>query len=160
MGEMEIKEAGKIAQAKADELYHAVTAGSATLTFTSSNGVHNAAMSAGDFSDLSDGDMVTLKIKTGDDGDDNSGTYLVSTASGANLKVDRRWTEAPLTATAANLWSVKKIQASPCVVTETVKGTSENWECSGRGICDAQTGLCECFEGYTNDDCSTQTVIV
>jgi len=29
-------------------------------------------------------------------------------------------------------------------------------ECSGRGLCNAAEGLCECFPGYTNDDCSVQ----
>eukprot|EP00341_Mesodinium_pulex_P006618 CAMPEP_0116931678 /NCGR_PEP_ID=MMETSP0467-20121206/27961_1 /TAXON_ID=283647 /ORGANISM="Mesodinium pulex, Strain SPMC105" /LENGTH=700 /DNA_ID=CAMNT_0004612167 /DNA_START=49 /DNA_END=2151 /DNA_ORIENTATION=+ len=29
-------------------------------------------------------------------------------------------------------------------------------ECSNRGICNEDSGLCECFHGYTNDDCSSQ----
>jgi len=29
-------------------------------------------------------------------------------------------------------------------------------QCSGRGICNNDEGLCECFAGYTNDDCSVQ----
>lgn len=29
-------------------------------------------------------------------------------------------------------------------------------ECSGRGLCDADAGVCNCFVGYTKDDCSVQ----
>jgi len=32
-------------------------------------------------------------------------------------------------------------------------------ECSNRGICARDTGLCNCFPGYTNDDCSVQNSI-
>jgi len=32
-------------------------------------------------------------------------------------------------------------------------------ECSNRGLCQRDTGLCECFPGYTNDDCSVQDSI-
>merc|ERR1711998_46904 len=40
-------------------------------------------------------------------------------------------------------------------------GTSGNYEyvqqCSGRGLCDSESGLCQCFPGYTNDNCDTQS---
>jgi len=32
-------------------------------------------------------------------------------------------------------------------------------ECSNRGICGTDTGICTCFPGYTNDDCSVQNSI-
>jgi hypothetical protein len=32
-------------------------------------------------------------------------------------------------------------------------------ECSNRGICARDTGVCTCFPGYTNDDCSIQNSI-
>jgi len=53
-----------------------------------------------------------------------------------------------------------RVNTFPCSVMETRKGTSENLECSGRGACDGSSGECQCFEGYTSDDCSVQTVLV
>ena len=32
-------------------------------------------------------------------------------------------------------------------------------ECSNRGLCNTFEGLCECFHGYTSDDCSVQDTI-
>jgi len=35
-------------------------------------------------------------------------------------------------------------------------GSKENVECSNRGLCDYSSGLCKCFKGYTDFDCSLQ----
>jgi len=32
-------------------------------------------------------------------------------------------------------------------------------ECSNRGLCNSEEGLCECFKGYTNDNCDMQSAI-
>ena len=39
--------------------------------------------------------------------------------------------------------------------------TGASWakECSDRGNCNTDTGLCECFIGYTSDDCSKQNTL-
>merc|ERR1712146_128182 len=29
-------------------------------------------------------------------------------------------------------------------------------QCSNRGLCNGDDALCECFKGYTNDNCDTQ----
>lgn len=36
----------------------------------------------------------------------------------------------------------------------------ENIECSNRGQCNRDSGMCECFEGYTGVACNTQSVLV
>lgn len=38
----------------------------------------------------------------------------------------------------------------------TTPGTTTAEECSGRGLCDYDTGVCKCFRGYRLDDCSSQ----
>ena len=38
-------------------------------------------------------------------------------------------------------------------------GASWAKECSDRGNCNTDTGLCECYTGYTHDDCSVQNTL-
>lgn len=38
-------------------------------------------------------------------------------------------------------------------------GTTENSECSDRGVCNSETGACKCFKGYTGRSCSTQNAL-
>jgi hypothetical protein len=38
-------------------------------------------------------------------------------------------------------------------------GTTEDNTCSGRGLCSSESGVCECFAGYTLDDCSAQNAL-
>lgn len=41
-----------------------------------------------------------------------------------------------------------------------VDGTTENAVCSERGFCNAETGICECIDGYYGESCDKQTVIM
>jgi hypothetical protein len=38
-------------------------------------------------------------------------------------------------------------------------GNKENVMCSNRGLCDYSTGLCKCFAGFTDFDCSVQNAL-
>jgi hypothetical protein len=46
-----------------------------------------------------------------------------------------------------------------CTITDSA-GTSNYDTCSGRGACNGADGLCECYEGFTDEDCHVQTVLV
>jgi len=101
------------------------------------------------------GDMISVKFADGI----NDGYYKVS-ASSSNLYTLEGHVTTNTNGGAGQACTVKLIASSPCTVTETQRGTSENAECSSRGNCDGQTGLCTCFSGYVGEDCSTQTVLV
>merc|ERR1711959_743534 len=47
-----------------------------------------------------------------------------------------------------------------CHVQELWKGEDEAAECSNRGICDSKSGVCECFTGHTDEDCSEMTALI
>jgi hypothetical protein len=43
---------------------------------------------------------------------------------------------------------------------ELVRGTTESLECSGRGQCASEDGVCACYDGYTGEACEVQTALL
>lgn len=85
-------------------------------------------------------------------------TYFGAHAMGltASLKTDK--TETAFDGT----WKVNYATGKSGIdlfITEARQGTQENSECSNRGLCDYDTGLCKCFNGFTDDDCSVQNAL-
>jgi len=69
-----------------------------------------------------------------------------------------------VTSQTAALYTVQGIDGIPqtaTLVTEASSGSTYHYvaQCSNRGSCDAGTGLCKCFKGYSNDNCDTQNML-
>jgi len=45
------------------------------------------------------------------------------------------------------------------IVSETREADSQAFECGRRGKCDYDSGVCECFSGFTDEDCSVQSAL-
>jgi hypothetical protein len=48
---------------------------------------------------------------------------------------------------------------STCTVATTTSSDKESAECSNRGLCDRELGLCRCHSGFRGLDCSEQTIL-
>lgn len=49
---------------------------------------------------------------------------------------------------------------TPSVGSAGIKGTTERTTCSGRGTCNTDDGVCECYDGYKGRACEKQTIIL
>jgi len=62
----------------------------------------------------------------------------------------------------AHLYRLTNKEANKAtIITEAAGATTYHYvaQCSNRGTCDAATGVCKCFKGYSNDNCDTQNML-
>jgi len=106
---------------------------------------------------LQKGDVITITNNAWSNGD----------VSGEFFTITRVW-ETPSSTTSGSLtyW----ISVDHAISMDLTKGRihvlttgDETYEyvsqCSNRGLCNSEEGLCECFKGYTNDNCDMQSAI-
>merc|ERR1712072_292992 len=99
-----------------------------------------------------------IRVDTGSwsgTGDLTDGTYMTHTVDRIDYSTTGQITKISLNEIASHedttTGTFKTLVGAQKVYNDQ-RGTTENKECSGRGLCDTSTGTCECFKGYTDDD--------
>lgn len=96
-------------------------------------------------------------VFTAADSDMHFGTNVISLDLSTNWAVELNGNHADLTAATA---SSPTALASPYYIYKFIPAEESTYEyvaeCSNRGLCDHETGVCECFTGYTSDNCENQ----
>lgn len=120
----------------------------ATPVFTTSTDVVEYVMAVEFVDEANAGPQNTLQCSYATP---NNG-YELSTASPYNYGASQPRFVAPTHASATEVCTAFQ---KPLAAGEDYK---EHVQCSNRGACDGSTGLCSCYEGFTGEACSTQTV--
>jgi len=97
---------------------------------------------------------------------EDGSSQVIKIAKAANRETTNFFPSASGTntyAAAQDLYTIQGLSRygySYSIVTENA-GTTYQYvaQCSNRGSCDASTGLCKCFKGYSNDNCDTQNML-
>ena len=84
--------------------------------------------------------------------------------SGVTLVVKKVGHATAVTSATAALYKIVNGNAlgfTGSIVTEQANDATFQYvsQCSNRGACNHETGLCECYSGYTNDNCDTQNAL-
>jgi hypothetical protein len=96
---------------------------------------------------------------------DISDTTAISVSAGTNTGSPTAAFSTAVDLTAGNRLSMFRVLHQPgwtgAKVTESVDATHFQYvsQCSNRGVCDSSTGICNCFKGYSHDNCDTQNML-
>lgn len=80
------------------------------------------------------------------------GACTAATSTGLGIKD-------PATKSCSNSGSSYTCTYSNCAGDSKCEG-NEQRDCSGRGLCDYETGMCQCFSGFYGEACQQQTILV
>ena len=81
----------------------------------------------------------------------STGSSACAASPGVGIAVTFRSELGDLPAVTANVAALQG-GAGTIVIVETVKGTKDSVDCSEHGICNLETGVCKCFNGFTSSD--------